>query len=596
MLIPRHGDPYTQPHRIDHAANLRRLVEPAATACSRSARSARCGRELGVGHVRLPRRLHRPPPRRLDLRRRPRPPARRASTPAGAAHVVDAWASGARRRCATAASTGRRIGPALRDPGRDPDDRRARRRGRHDDRLRVRRSPASSGFATRRSASSTTWPTESARATLSVEELEAGRAREPRERPRAPPWPRSFPELSQGGSVSLTVDQRAARRRERRAALRGRRDRGDRPRRRGPAPGDEMIDAGGAPIWSPAAGQRPHPRGDDPVPRLRRRPAADALAAGEDLAGRGEARRRGRLLGHAPRLRGDDPHRHGPLLGHVLARRGDRAGGRRRGPAGDGSAAPLFDGRPAGPDAVARDGGPGARRDRGGARERSPPPRAALDLHGQRGALRWIAENAGGARPPDPPPPPRPSDEVDRLPRAHGVRPADTSTRLGAPRPDARCSPTASGSTTRALGAGRGARRHRGHQPGREPEARRRPRVSLLAARRTPPGRGGIGTDGAGSNDSLDLLQDLKSLALHPAARRAATRRLPRRRRVGHRHRRGAPRARRRRAGIADPAPADFLLVRERRPRARPRRPRRRPRLRGVRRRSSTRPWSPAGC
>ena len=48
-----------------------------------------------------------------------------------------------------------------------------------------------------------------------------------------------------------------------------------------------------------------------------------------------QARGRGRLLGHAAGLRGDDPHRHGPLLGHVLARRGNRAGGRRRRHPGD---------------------------------------------------------------------------------------------------------------------------------------------------------------------------------------------------------------------------------------------------------------------
>ena len=84
-----------------------------------------------------------------------------------------------------------------------------------------------------------------------------------------------------------------------------------------------------------AAGQRPHPRGDDALPRLRRRPAADAVAGREDLAGRGEALRRGRLLGRPPRLRRDAAQRHHPLLGHVLAPGGDRAGGRRRRHPGD---------------------------------------------------------------------------------------------------------------------------------------------------------------------------------------------------------------------------------------------------------------------
>ena len=70
-----------------------------------------------------------------------------------------------------------------------------------------------------------------------------------------------------------------------------------------------------------AAGQRPHPRGDDALPGQRRRPAADAVAGGADLAGRGEARGRGRLLGSAARLRRDDSHRDHAVLGHVLAAR-----------------------------------------------------------------------------------------------------------------------------------------------------------------------------------------------------------------------------------------------------------------------------------
>jgi len=38
-LIPRHGDPYVQPHRIDHQSNLRRLLERG------------CNRVLGLGSV-----------------------------------------------------------------------------------------------------------------------------------------------------------------------------------------------------------------------------------------------------------------------------------------------------------------------------------------------------------------------------------------------------------------------------------------------------------------------------------------------------------------------------------------------------------------
>jgi 5'-methylthioadenosine phosphorylase len=39
LLIPRHGDPYVQPHRIDHEANMRRLKE------------AGCDRVLALGSV-----------------------------------------------------------------------------------------------------------------------------------------------------------------------------------------------------------------------------------------------------------------------------------------------------------------------------------------------------------------------------------------------------------------------------------------------------------------------------------------------------------------------------------------------------------------
>jgi 5'-methylthioadenosine phosphorylase len=49
VLIPRHGDPYTQPHRIDHAANLQRLLD---AGCDRVLALSSVGglrRELGVG-------------------------------------------------------------------------------------------------------------------------------------------------------------------------------------------------------------------------------------------------------------------------------------------------------------------------------------------------------------------------------------------------------------------------------------------------------------------------------------------------------------------------------------------------------------------
>ena len=49
VLIPRHGDPYVQPHRIDHAANMRRLGD---AGCDRVLALGSVGglrRELGVG-------------------------------------------------------------------------------------------------------------------------------------------------------------------------------------------------------------------------------------------------------------------------------------------------------------------------------------------------------------------------------------------------------------------------------------------------------------------------------------------------------------------------------------------------------------------
>jgi len=49
VLIARHGDPYTQPHRIDHAANMRTLID---AGCDRVLALGSVGglhRELGVG-------------------------------------------------------------------------------------------------------------------------------------------------------------------------------------------------------------------------------------------------------------------------------------------------------------------------------------------------------------------------------------------------------------------------------------------------------------------------------------------------------------------------------------------------------------------
>jgi 5'-methylthioadenosine phosphorylase len=49
LLIPRHGDPYVQPHRIDHAANMRKLLDGG---CDRVLALGSVGglrRELNVG-------------------------------------------------------------------------------------------------------------------------------------------------------------------------------------------------------------------------------------------------------------------------------------------------------------------------------------------------------------------------------------------------------------------------------------------------------------------------------------------------------------------------------------------------------------------
>ncbi len=197
-------------------------------------------------------------------------------------------------------------------------------------------------------------------------------------------------------------------------------------------------------------GQRPHPRGDDAVPRLRRRPAADALAGGADLAGRGEARRRGRLLGHAARLRGDDPHRNRPLLGHVLAAGGDRAGGRATPGCGRRSAARSST-TTATPSEIAAlgPGQPrGARRLR--ARRDRPAARPPLDLHGQRGARcagpPSSAPNAG-CRSRSTSPRRRRRSRTASPPTANAPPPTSTGSGCST---SARSSPTASGSTPRS--------------------------------------------------------------------------------------------------------------------------------------------------
>ena len=259
----------------------------AATGSWQSARSARSTPELAVGSLRLPRRLHRPAPRPLDLRRRARPPGT-GFDQAWRAEVLAAWDGERRRSCATAASTGRRSGRASRPR------------------------PRSGLMAAHADVVGMTIASEcivaaelglAYAAICVVDNLANGigpRAAVDRRAgsDREPPTPRSCAtgwrrccrcSARRADDAPLTVTGADASRRDGRAALRRRGDRGARGRTSSPEPGDETIDAGGAPLVA-HSGQRPHPRGDDALPRLRRRPAADALAAGGDLAGRGEAR------------------------------------------------------------------------------------------------------------------------------------------------------------------------------------------------------------------------------------------------------------------------------------------------------------------
>ena len=69
------GGAYVLPHRIDHAANLRRWSSRAATGCWRSARSARCSAELAVGSLVCPDDFIALQLGVSALRRRARPPA-----------------------------------------------------------------------------------------------------------------------------------------------------------------------------------------------------------------------------------------------------------------------------------------------------------------------------------------------------------------------------------------------------------------------------------------------------------------------------------------------------------------------------------------
>ena len=115
MLIPRHGDPYTQPHRIDHAANMQRLVD---AGCDRVLALSSVGglrRELGVGTFLCPDdfiALHVGKSAFGDRRSH-----RVAGFDSGwRAHLVDAWASSAEVELLDGGVYWESIGPRFETP------------------------------------------------------------------------------------------------------------------------------------------------------------------------------------------------------------------------------------------------------------------------------------------------------------------------------------------------------------------------------------------------------------------------------------------------------------------------------------------------
>ena len=216
------------------------------------------------------------------------------------------------------------------------------------------------------------------------------------------------------------------------------------------ADGDEVIDGSGFLLCPPFV-NAPHPRGDDPVPGLRGRPAADGLARELHLAGRGEARARGRLLGHPPGRGRDAP------LGHHAASStctGTRARSRGRS-ATPGCAAVvssvLIDGLDPKRGCELREKRDRGDRRAGGLRSAGDARvRPARDLHRQRASRSLAGRDGGRARADAQHPPLRDQAGGGRLRHRPREAPGPLPGRARASSARARCSPTASGSTPRS--------------------------------------------------------------------------------------------------------------------------------------------------
>ena len=318
-----------------------------------------------------------------------------------------------------------------------------------------------------------------------------------------------------------------------------------------PQPGDETIDAGGAPLVAPLVNGHTHAAmtlfrgygGDLPLMRWLQE---------MDLAGRGEARAEdvywGARLACAEMIRTGttrfwDMYWHPEATARAVARR-RAAGDDRRRRCSTPTATPRRCGRRR---CAASSAWPVGPTDRAG-------PRPALDLHGQRG-LAALDRGAGGrARGADPHPPLR-----DRAggrataSSAHGVRPAAYLDRLG----------MLSERTVLAHGVWLDRAEleliaERGCTVVSNPVANMKLAVGGVfpyPAAREAGVAVGLGTDGAGSNDSLDLFADLKAFALaqqHAAGDPTVARR---RRGLGDRHRRPGAAARRRCEPLRSAAP-----------------------------------------